>query len=74
MTSLLANFYVKRWRARYLVFLFGPRFRGFASACFRYSASRRSNSVFGTDNTLSTMAVKVSYSLDVAGFVIGLRW
>ena len=47
-----------------LTLRFGPRLRGFASACFLYSASRRRISAFGTDMMRSTDLVKVSYSAE----------
>src|SRR4051794_21438471 len=48
-----------------LLFGLGPRFRGFRSARFLYSASRRRISDFGTDSTLSTTRVKASNSDEV---------
>src|ERR1022692_1286888 len=53
-----------RAEAEGLTFRFGPRFRGFRSACFLYSASRRKISAFGMDMRCSTAFVIASYSAE----------
>jgi hypothetical protein len=52
-----------------LTFRFGPLRLGFNSACFWYSASRRSISALGTVNTRSTKRVKLSNSGDADAFM-----